>query len=118
MLAAVHMLLHDINSPDCENKEALAGARRSVAQFRSLSPLVSAQPQNQLLTRAVVDVCQPFVEVDSFAVLVWSMIARCLVKEAHRLSKVDDAAGGSRTVRFFHCRARVLLAYRCQVGLG
>ena len=35
------MFLHDINAPNVENKEALAGARESVALFRYMPPVVS-----------------------------------------------------------------------------
>jgi hypothetical protein len=35
------MLLHDINSLECENKEALVGARKSVSLFKLLPSIVS-----------------------------------------------------------------------------
>lgn len=41
MITAVYMLLHDINSLDVENTEALKAARKSVVLFRSMPQLVS-----------------------------------------------------------------------------
>lgn len=72
MMAAVHMVLHDINSLDVENVEAVMAARRSVTLFRALPPI-------------------PFTEVDAFVVLVWSMIAKVLIKESHRLTLIGDS---------------------------
>lgn len=71
LITAVHMVLHDINSLDVENTEAVMAARRSVTLFRAVPPI-------------------PFTEVDAFVVLVWSMIAKVLIKEAHRLTLVGD----------------------------
>lgn len=72
LIAAVHMVLHDINSLEVENTEAVMAARRSVTLFRAVPPI-------------------PFTEVDAFVVLVWSMIAKVLIKEAHRLTLVGDS---------------------------
>ncbi|CAK9784910.1 unnamed protein product [Cutaneotrichosporon oleaginosum] len=77
MITAVYMLLNDINSLDVENNEALKAARKSVVLFRAMPQL-------------------PFTDVDAFLVLIWSLIAKVLIKEAHRLMKMGegDAARG------------------------
>ncbi|KAK1921689.1 hypothetical protein DB88DRAFT_443137, partial [Papiliotrema laurentii] len=72
--AATHIFLHDINAPGVENKEALAGARRSVSLMRHLPPL-------------------DYADTDSFCVTVWSMIAKTLIKELRRLYLLKDAPG-------------------------
>jgi hypothetical protein len=41
LIAAVHMALHDINSIDVENPEALKAARKSVLLFRAMPQIVS-----------------------------------------------------------------------------
>lgn len=78
MIAAVHMVLHDINSLDVENTEAVMAARRSVTLFRAVPPI-------------------PFTEVDAFVILVWSMIAKVLIKEAHRLTLIGDTENANIT---------------------
>ncbi|ORX34022.1 hypothetical protein BD324DRAFT_638058 [Kockovaella imperatae] len=70
---ATHMLLHDINSLECENQEALASARRSAALVRQGPAL-------------------PSLEVDSFTITVWSIVAKVLVKEIRRLFLLGDRA--------------------------
>ncbi|KAL7419330.1 hypothetical protein Q5752_006168 [Cryptotrichosporon argae] len=74
LIAAIEMVLHDVNNMEAENADALAGARKSVALFRHLPQL-------------------PFTDVDAFQVLVWSMIAKVLIKEVHRLNLVYDTVG-------------------------
>ncbi|WWD21638.1 hypothetical protein CI109_106124 [Kwoniella shandongensis] len=70
--AATEMLLHDVNSPDAENTLALIGARKSIDIFRNLPPLAPH-------------------EVDAQNSLVWSMIAKVVIKELHRCAKIGDA---------------------------
>ena len=67
------MLLHDINSLECENNEGLVGARKSVALLRS-GPLL------------------PAIEVDSFTVTVWTIVVKVLIKEMRRLFNIGDLA--------------------------
>jgi hypothetical protein len=80
--------LHDINAPGVENKEALAGARRSVSLMRHLPPLVCCC--SDLLHWADL---QDYADTDSFCVTVWSMIAKTLIKELRRLYLLKDAPG-------------------------
>lgn len=80
------MFLHDVNSLECENAEALFGARRSVALFRDLPQIVRVSQRRSL------DIAdgQPVSDVDSFVVVIWGMIARTLLKEMHRLRLEGD----------------------------
>jgi hypothetical protein len=48
------MLIHDVNSLDAENKEALIGARRSVAMMRLLPQMVRLQMVQGVLAEEAV----------------------------------------------------------------
>jgi len=41
LIAAIHLALHDVNSIDVENPEALKAGRKSVLLFRAMPPIVS-----------------------------------------------------------------------------
>ncbi|KAK4684738.1 hypothetical protein P7C73_g5431, partial [Tremellales sp. Uapishka_1] len=72
LLAAIEMMMYDVNSKEAENIKGLAGARKSVVIFREMAPL-------------------PFTDADAFVVLVWSFIAKVLIKEMARLNRLGDA---------------------------
>ena len=76
------MLLHDINSLECENREGLAAARRCAALMRNGPPLVRRGCN-------CAD-AQPSLEVDSFLITVWSMITKVLIKEIRRTFLIGD----------------------------
>lgn len=108
MLAATYMFLHDINSIDCENTDALNGARKCVALFKHLPPIVSQLFHTYIAVKTTeitlsrlycktALILQPVQDVDSFVVVVWGMVGRTLVKEMHRLRLSGD-----------HINARVL----------
>ncbi|OXC70566.1 hypothetical protein AYX13_01043 [Cryptococcus neoformans] len=65
------MLLHDINSTDADNSVAMQAARQSVDLIRSFPQI-------------------PAHEIDAEMVLVWCMVAKCLIKELERLSRSGD----------------------------
>lgn len=85
------MFLHDINAHGVENKEALMGARRSVALMRDLPPLVSATKPGDGGDPKF----QGYSDVDTFIVTVWSMVAKVLLKELRRVCQLNDAQGES-----------------------
>ncbi|EIW71126.1 hypothetical protein TREMEDRAFT_27564, partial [Tremella mesenterica DSM 1558] len=73
LLATTHMLLHDVDSLEAENKEALVGARKNVALLRHMPPI-------------------PKSETDHVLLLIWTMAAKTLIKEMHRLRLAGDHA--------------------------
>ncbi|RXK40913.1 hypothetical protein M231_01761 [Tremella mesenterica] len=73
LLATTHMLLHDVDSLEAENKEALVGARKNVALLRHMPPI-------------------PKSETDHVLLLIWTMAAKTLIKEMHRLRVAGDHA--------------------------
>ncbi|KIR41067.1 hypothetical protein I307_03231 [Cryptococcus deuterogattii 99/473] len=68
---ATDMLLHDINSENADNSVAMQAARQSVDLFRYFPQL-------------------PSYEVDAEVILVWCMVAKCLIKELDRFSQLGD----------------------------
>lgn len=68
--------MHDINSTESENVDALSGARKCVALFKYLPEM-------------------PLSDVDSTLVVIWGMVARVLIKEMHRLRSLGDMENAS-----------------------
>ncbi|BEI88355.1 uncharacterized protein CcaverHIS019_0110730 [Cutaneotrichosporon cavernicola] len=93
MIAAVYMMLHDINSLDVDNTEALKAARKSVMLFRNMPQL-------------------PFTDVDAFLVLIWSLNAKVLIKEAHRLMKL----GKGDSARAVAAEAETIIGEMTRIG--